>query len=59
MEDGRFFSLVLGLAVLFWLLSGVEAIDPRLRRWALPAAYGTLGVGIAYALLKSAVWIVG
>lgn len=58
MSEGRFYSLVLGLAVLFWLLSGVRAIDPALRRFALPAAYTILGIGMAYALVKSAVWIV-
>lgn len=59
MGDGRFFAFVAGLAVLFWLLSGVRAIEPGLRRWALLLAYASLGVGIAWALLRTAAWMLG
>lgn len=57
MEDGRFAALVAGLAVLFWLLSGQRAIEPRLRRSALLAAYATLALGLAWALLETLRWL--
>lgn len=59
MDDGRFFALVAGLAVLFWLLSGQRGLDPRLRRWALPAAYLVLAAGLAWAVLRTLAWLLG
>jgi hypothetical protein len=58
-EEGRFFALVAGLAILFWLLSGQRAIDPTWRRAALFAAYGSLAVGLLWALLRTLAWFLG
>lgn len=59
MADGRFFALVAGLAILFWLLSGQRAIEPRLRRAALWAAYASLAAGLIWAALQSVRWFLG
>lgn len=59
MGDGRFFAFVSGLAILFWLLSGVRAIEPGLRRWALILAYASLALGMGWALLRTAAWMLG
>ncbi|MCX7630318.1 MAG: hypothetical protein N2038_08705 [Geminicoccaceae bacterium] len=59
MDEGRFFALVALLAVLFWLLGGQKGIDPRLRRWALPVAYVTLAIGLAYAFLRTLLFFFG
>lgn len=59
MDDGRFFAFVALLAILFWLLAGQRGIDPRLRRWALPAAYGVLAAGLLYALFQTIRYVLG
>lgn len=59
MDEGRFFALAAGLAVLFWLLSGQRAIEPGLRRMASFTAYASLAVGLLWALLQSARWFLG
>jgi len=58
-EDGRFFAFTAGLAVLFWILSGQRAIEPRLRRVALHAAYASLAVGLLWALVRTLLWFLG
>ncbi len=59
MDEGRFFALAAGLAILFWLLSGQRAIEPWLRRTASFAAYVSLAVGLLWALLRTARWFLG
>jgi len=58
-EDGRFFALAAGLAVLFWILSGQRAIEPRLRRFALLAAHASLAAGLLWALVRTLLWFLG
>jgi len=58
-EDGRFFAFTAGLAVLFWILSGQRAIEPRLRRFALLAAYASLAAGLLWALVRTLLWFLG
>jgi hypothetical protein len=58
-DEGRFFAFTAGLAVLFWILSGQRAIEPRLRRVALHAAYASLAVGLLWAFLRTLLRFLG
>lgn len=56
MSDDRFFALVAGLCILFWLLARERRLDPRLRRWLQVGAFGVLAGGMIWAAFQSLAW---
>lgn len=59
MRDDQIFGVVAGAALLIWLVGRGMAGDPRRRRQVEAVALGLVAAGIAYALLRAAVWFLG
>ncbi|BBK31970.1 hypothetical protein EDC65_0770 [Stella humosa] len=58
-EDGRIFSLVAMLALLFFLSERMLPAGSPLRRVARIAAVALLGLGLGAAILWSILWLLG
>lgn len=56
MSEDRFFALVAGLCLLFWLLAREPRLAGRWRRPLLLASWAILGAALAYALLRTLQW---
>ncbi len=58
-EDGRIFSLVAMLAILFFLSERMLPPGSPLRRLVRIAAVAILGLGLAAAVIGSVLWFLG
>ena len=59
MREDQIFGVVAGLAMLIWLVGRGMLADPRRRRQAEAVALGLVGAGIAFALVRAALWAAG